>query len=241
MTNNAILSPCLAEFKGFLNISIDLIFPFCCISQISISSPIFILPSITVPVTMFPFPLILKQWSIISKKFLFTFFLSGSSFKLSITACFILDTFSNTFSFVDTGIMNTSCPNFVLANTFLNAAVFDSTCFWSSSISVLFSTTISLSTKSSAIMMHYAVCVWIPFVMSTTKSMTSMIWAPPIIVLRSDPWPGQSTRVNCKYYSLVLVENFYGILVRKAEKPRSRVIPLYWDWGFLSNEAVDVI
>ena len=74
--------------------------------------------------------------------------------------------------------------------------------------------------------MHSAVCVWIPFVMSTTKSMTSMIWAPPMMVFSKEPWPGQSTRVNCKYYSLVLVANFYGILVKKAEKPKSRVMPL---------------
>jgi hypothetical protein len=66
-----------------------------------------------------------------------------------------------------------------------------------------------------------------------------MIWAPPMMVLRSEPWPGQSTRVNCRYSSLALY--FSGILVRKAEKPRSRVMPLSWDWGFLSRDAVDVI
>ena len=99
----------------------------------------------------------------------------------------------------------------------------------------------SLSTKSSAMIMHYAVWVWMPLVISTTKSIMSIICAPPIIVFNSDPWPGQSTRVNCKYCSFVLVWNFYGIWVKKAENPKSRVIPLYWDWGFLSNDAVDVI
>jgi hypothetical protein len=99
----------------------------------------------------------------------------------------------------------------------------------------------SLSTKSSAIIIHYAVWVWIPFVISTTNSIISIIWAPPIIVFNNEPWPGQSTNVNCKYSSLVLIANFYGIFVKKAENPKSRVIPLYWDWGFLSNDAVDVI
>lgn len=35
--------------------------------------------------------------------------------------------------------------------------------------------------------------------------------------------------------------NFYGIFVRKAENPKSKVIPLSCDWGFLSSDAVDVI
>lgn len=62
-----------------------------------------------------------------------------------------------------------------------------------------------------------------------------------MIVFNNDPCPGQSTNVNCKYSSLTLFENFYGIFVKKAEKPKSKVIPLSCDCGFLSNEAVDVI
>lgn len=200
-----------------------------------------ILPSIIVPVTMFPLPLILKQWSIMSKKFLLIFYRFGNSCRLSMTDCFILVTLSKMSTFVETGIMKTSWPNLVLANTLRKAAVFDWTCFWSSSISILLRTTSSLSTKSYAIIMHSAVWVWIPFVMSMTKSMMSMIWAPPMIVLSSDPWPGQSTNVNWRYYYLTLVANFYGIRVRNAENPKSRVMPRYWDWGFLSREAVEVI
>ncbi len=175
-----------------------------------------------------------------SKKFLLIFFLYGNSFKLSITHCFILDTFSNTFSFVENGIIKTSWPNLVLAKTLRNAAVLDSTCFWFYNMSALFNTTINFLTNSYAIIMHYAVWVWMPFVISTTSNIISMICAPPMIVFSNEPWPGQSTKVNCKYCSFALL-NFSGILVRKAEKPRSRVMPRYWDWGFLSKDAVDVI
>lgn len=67
----------------------------------------------------------------------------------------------------------------------------------------------------------------------------SMICAPPMIVFNSDPCPGQSTNVNWRYCYFTF-SNFYGNFVRNAEKPKSRVIPRYWDWGFLSKEAVDV-
>lgn len=89
--------------------------------------------------------------------------------------------------------------------------------------------------------MHYAVWVWIPFVISMTKSIISIIWAPPIIVFNNEAWPGQSTNVNCKYYYLAFWVNFYGILVKNAENPKSNVIPLYWLCGFLSKDAVEVI
>lgn len=55
-----------------------------------------------------------------------------------------------------------------------------------------------------------------------------------------DACPGQSTKVNCKYYYFTSLSNLVGTLVKNAEKPRSRVIPLSWDWGFLSRLAVDV-
>ncbi len=62
-----------------------------------------------------------------------------------------------------------------------------------------------------------------------------------MIVFNKDPCPGQSTKVNCKYSSFPLFVNFYGIFVRKAENPKSKVIPLSCDCGFLSSDAVDVI
>lgn len=62
-----------------------------------------------------------------------------------------------------------------------------------------------------------------------------------MIVFSKDPWPGQSTKVNCKYCYLTLFSNFYGIFVKNAENPKSKVIPLYCDCGFLSSDAVDVI
>lgn len=89
--------------------------------------------------------------------------------------------------------------------------------------------------------MHSAVWVCIPFAISITKNIISIIWAPPIIVRNKEACPGQSTNVNCKYYYFTLPSKIWGILVWKAENPRSRVIPLSWDWGCLSREAVEVI
>lgn len=54
-----------------------------------------------------------------------------------------------------------------------------------------------------------------------------MIWAPPIIVLIKDAWPGQSTRVNWKYFYFTLVYNYSDTRVINEEKPKSKVIPLY--------------
>lgn len=93
---------------------------------------------------------------------------------------------------------------------------------------------------SSAMMIHSAVWAWIPFVISMMRNIKSIICAPPIIVLMRDAWPGQSTRVNWRYYSLISLSNLVGTLVKNAEKPRSRVMPLSWDCGFLSRLAVDV-
>lgn len=89
-------------------------------------------------------------------------------------------------------------------------------------------------------MMHSAVWAWIPLVMSIIKNMRSIICAPPIIVLIKDAWPGQSTSVNWRYYSLIYLSNLVGTRVKKAEKPKSKVMPRSWDWGFLSRLAVDV-
>lgn len=89
-------------------------------------------------------------------------------------------------------------------------------------------------------MMHSAVWAWMPLVASITNSIRSMIWAPPMMVLISEACPGQSTNVNCKYYSFTSFSSLTGSRVKKAEKPRSRVIPLSCDCGFLSRLAVEV-
>lgn len=92
----------------------------------------------------------------------------------------------------------------------------------------------------------------------------SMICAPPMIVLISDAWPGQSTRVNCSLSypepaapracvgpSLAACRLAYGqqggdlplsrsgTCVMNAENPRSMVIPFAWLCGLLSSAAVD--
>ena len=131
-------------------------------------------------------------------------------------------------------------PNLVFPNTFLNAPIFPSKIFLSSTISTLFSTTINFFINNSAIIIHSAVCAWIPFVASTIKNIMSIICAPPIIVLIRDAWPGQSTSVNCRYCYFSYCYSRVGTLVKKAEKPRSRVMPLSWDCGFLSKLAVEV-
>ena len=88
--------------------------------------------------------------------------------------------------------------------------------------------------------MHSAVWACIPLVMSIIRNMRSIICAPPMIVRIKDAWPGQSTRVNWRYYSLISLSNLVGTRVKNAEKPRSKVMPRYWDCGFLSRLAVDV-
>lgn len=110
---------------------------------------------------------------------------------------------------------------------------------FSSRQSTLFITTISFLMNISAIIMHSAVWVWIPLLMSITKNIKSMIWAPPIIVLISEACPGQSTSVNWKYFYLSLASSVSGTRVTNEENPRSRVIPLYLDCGLLSKLAVD--
>jgi hypothetical protein len=50
-----------------------------------------------------------------------------------------------------------------------------------------------------------------------------------MIVLIREACPGQSTKVNCKYYYLIFCSKRVGTRVKKAEKPKSSVIPLYWD------------
>lgn len=87
---------------------------------------------------------------------------------------------------------------------------------------------------------HSTVWIWIPLTISIIKNIRSIICAPPIIVLIRSAWPGQSTNVNCKYLAYVYFSNRNGTYVKNAENPRSIVIPLYWDWGFLSRDAVDI-
>lgn len=90
-------------------------------------------------------------------------------------------------------------------------------------------------------MMHSAVWAWMPFATSMIKNIISMIWAPPIIVFIKEACPGQSTNVNWKNYYFMILSNLIGTLVKNAENPRSRVIPLSCDCGFLSRLAVEVI
>lgn len=73
-----------------------------------------------------------------------------------------------------------------------------------------------------------------------TKNIKSMIWAPPIIVRINEPCPGQSTKVNWRYFSLICYK-WIGTLVKNDENPKSKVIPLYFDWGLLSRLAVEAI
>lgn len=110
---------------------------------------------------------------------------------------------------------------------------------FSSRQSTLFKTTMSLLINISATIMHSAVWVWIPLLMSITKNMRSIICAPPMIVRMSEAWPGQSTRVNWKYFYLTFVSSSSETLVTKDENPKSRVMPLSLDWGLLSRLAVD--
>ena len=147
------------------------------------------------------FPLILKQWSIKYKN-LCSVCLSGTTiwFKRTFFKWWLWYCYS---TFVENGIINTFSPNFVLLNTFLNALVFAYTTFLSYIISILFKITIIFFIKSYAMIMHSAVWACIPFVISMIKNIRSMIWAPPIIVLIKDACPGQSTRVNCKYYYFI--------------------------------------
>ena len=49
--------------------------------------------------------------------------------------------------------------------------------------SILFRTTIIFEQVISPMTRHSAVCVWMPLVMSTTKIIRSIIWAPPMMVL----------------------------------------------------------
>lgn len=68
--------------------------------------------------------------------------------------------------------------------------------------------------------------------------------SPPIIVRMSEACPGQSTRVNCRLsycFWPPLSRTWSGRSTVKEEKPRSSVIPLSRDWGFLSKAAVDAV
>lgn len=68
--------------------------------------------------------------------------------------------------------------------------------------------------------------------------------SPPMIVRMSEACPGQSTRVNCRLSHCFwppLPRRWSGRSTVKEEKPRSSVIPLSRDWGFLSKAAVDAV
>lgn len=186
---------------------------------------------------MVPLPFILKQWSISMVNFLSVATLLGISNSFSKIVFRSLQYFY-TFYLAEYGIMVTFSPNLVLLNTFFNAIILVASCF-SYKLSTLFNTMINLCINISAIIMHSAVWVCIPLFISTTKNMRSIIWAPPMIVRIKDAWPGQSTKVNWKYFYFTLVSSSSGTRVIKDEKPKSNVIPLSWDWGLLSKLAVE--
>lgn len=83
-------------------------------------------------------------------------------------------------------------------------------------------------------------CVWMPRVTSTTNSIILMICAPPMIVLISDAWPGQSTKVTCSS-SYGRCCRWSGIGIAKEENPRSSVMPLSLLCGCLSIAAVESV
>lgn len=71
-----------------------------------------------------------------------------------------------------------------------------------------------------------------------------MYHSPPIIVRMREACPGQSTRVNCRLsycFCPPPSRRWSGRSTVKEEKPRSSVIPLSRDWGFLSKAAVDAV
>ena len=73
------------------------------------------------------------------------------------------------------------------------------------------------------------------------KKKAELRYLPPMIVLMSEAWPGQSTRV---YWSLEAVRSglsrarWPGMSTVNDEKPKSRVMPLSLLCGFLSKHAV---
>ena len=107
--------------------------------------------------------------------------------------------------------------------------------------SILLSTTIILSHVISPMTRHSAVCVWTPFVMSTTNSIISMICAPPMIVRMSDECPGQSTNVNCTCEDSSVRGKCCGLGMWAHEKPKSIVMPRSRLWRLLSNAEVDEV
>ncbi len=78
-----------------------------------------------------------------------------------------------------------------------------------------------------------------PFVTSMTSIIRSMIWAPPMMVRMREACPGQSTRVNWRFWRGKLPVSRSGIGTEKDEKPKSKVMPLSLLCGCLSSAAVD--
>mmetsp|Transcript_25202 Transcript_25202/g.47626 ORF Transcript_25202/g.47626 Transcript_25202/m.47626 type:complete len:202 (+) Transcript_25202:1201-1806(+) len=110
----------------------------------------------------------------------------------------------------------------------------------SGSMSILLSTTIMCCVRISPTTRHSAVCVWMPFVTSTTSIIMSIICAPPMIVRIREACPGQSTRVNCRFSCPPMPSFIWsGVGTVNAENPRSRVMPRSALCGCLSRAAVD--
>mmetsp|Transcript_33658 Transcript_33658/g.107464 ORF Transcript_33658/g.107464 Transcript_33658/m.107464 type:complete len:227 (-) Transcript_33658:170-850(-) len=103
----------------------------------------------------------------------------------------------------------------------------------------LFKATTSFSAVISPTTSDSIVWAWTPLRASTTKSIMSMIDAPPMVVFTNDACPGQSTSVSWSV-SFAKPRSFSlaGIGRARAENPRSMVIPRSCDWGCLSKAAV---
>ena len=106
--------------------------------------------------------------------------------------------------------------------------------FSAGNISVLFITTNILSEVIWPMTKHSAVWVCIPLVTSTTSIIRLIICAPPMIVLISEAWPGQSTRVIWSWSKPCSL--MWGGAGRLKElNPRSRVIPRAFDSNYKHN------
>mmetsp|Transcript_10918 Transcript_10918/g.32592 ORF Transcript_10918/g.32592 Transcript_10918/m.32592 type:complete len:334 (+) Transcript_10918:1136-2137(+) len=257
-------SPQRTRRTGRRNICIDLTFFSRPISGSSTTSLTFTWPRRAVPVTTVPWPRIGKQWSTAKKKGPASSRRGGldrrrsvstraSRPRLSISGAFAFLPFSTTAA--------TFSPPTAAAHGTIGASrnLEDASCLRSRSVaratnasrsaagtvSTLFRAITRSSVVISPITRHSAVCVWMPLFASTTRTIRSMICAPPMMVRMSDAWPGQSTSV---YWSTASSNpaaqaalSCSGTGTRKLLKPRSSVMPRAWDCGALSREAVESV
>mmetsp|Transcript_16263 Transcript_16263/g.65704 ORF Transcript_16263/g.65704 Transcript_16263/m.65704 type:complete len:243 (-) Transcript_16263:311-1039(-) len=219
-------SPHAICLTGFRNICIDLIFfstPSCGSSTTVL---VLARPRRHVPVTTVPWPRMEKQWSMAKKKgpstsrrgILAVVVMSdttslrpqcsGPLLLLSVGAAPLLvlspsrETTAATFSPPTTAAARATGASLNLdvascARIFFSVLASRSSRSASGSASILLSTITRSSVVISPMTKHSAVCVWMPLTQSTTRTIMSIICAPPMIVRISDACPGQSTSVNC--------------------------------------------